>query len=275
MAIALFVPCYVDQLRPRVGLAALELLEACGHDVTFLDDAVCCGQPFLTAGESTLAAKTGARFGEIAANFEAIVTPSGSCAGTLRTHLPRWAPSAAEVAGRVVELTAFLAEGAELPAASGSFPYRVGLHASCHALRELRQGDPSETRDPPRGDPAATLLSRVPRLSLVDLTRRDECCGFGGVFAVEEEAVSSRMGRDRVRDHVRAGATIITSTDVSCLLHLEGLVRREAAKKPTPSVLHVAEILAESHLGEGWLAHHADEASPPLPPAPEPSHGAR
>lgn len=258
MSVALFVPCYVDQLRPRVGLAALDLLRTVRTDVRVIDAATCCGQPFLTAGEQGHAKALGRRFAAAAQDAEAIVIPSGSCVATLRGHLPRLDADTAACAERVFELSDYLANSAGLPAPRTPFPHRVGLHASCHGLRELRQGNPSETREPTRPDPARALLERVPGLVLTDLARRDECCGFGGVFSVEEEAVSSRMGLDRLEDHRRGHARVLTSTDVSCLLHLEGLARRSG---PPLRVLHVAEILAESILGPGWLAQHADAAS--------------
>jgi L-lactate dehydrogenase complex protein LldE len=143
----------------------------------------------------------------------------------------------------VFELCEFLVanEAAATSAPPPAFPHRVALHASCHALRELRLGTPSETRESPRMDPARALLERVPGLELVPLTRPDECCGFGGVFAVEEEAVSCRMALDRLADHRAARAEVITSTDVSCLLQLEGVARRRGFAL---RVLHVAEILA-------------------------------
>ncbi|MGB0617978.1 MAG: (Fe-S)-binding protein [Myxococcota bacterium] len=254
MSIALFVPCYVDQLKPRVGLAALDLLRAAGFDVEVLDGLPCCGQPLLTAGEERLARDVATRFVEGTRAFDSVVTPSGSCASTLEIHGRRLVPDPPGGRARVVELTRFLSENGALPGPPTEFPRRVGLHASCHALRELRQGTPSETREQARTDPAAALLTEIPGLELIDLTRRDECCGFGGVFAVEEEAVSTRMGLDRLSDHRRGRAEVLTSTDVSCLLHLEGLARREG---PPLEVLHVAEILAETHLGAGWLETNA------------------
>lgn len=258
MSIALFVPCYVDQLRPRVGLAALDLLRAGGFDVHVLEDVACCGQPLLTAGEESLARDLVRRFVDGTRSFETVVTPSGSCAATLEIHGRRLAPSPPESRARVVELTRFLFENEALPTPASGFPHRVGLHASCHALRELRQGTPSETREASRPDPAADLLSRVSGLELIDLSRRDECCGFGGVFSVEEEAVSARMGLDRLEDHRRGRAEVLTSTDVSCLLHLEGLARRQ--RSPL-RILHVAEILAETTLGPGWLERNAQRGS--------------
>jgi L-lactate dehydrogenase complex protein LldE len=107
----------------------------------------------------------------------------------------------------------------------------------------LRLGTPSETREPARIDPARTLLSSIGELELVDLERRDECCGFGGLFCIEEEAVSCRMGLDRLADHQGAGADVITSTDISCLLHLDGLAQKNGFGFRT---MHVAEVLASS-----------------------------
>lgn len=245
MRVALFVPCYVDQLKPEVGIAALDLLEAQGLQVEFPDQQTCCGQAFLTAGEAEAARRLGDRYADVFADYDAIVTPSGSCAATIRQHLPEWRPgrAAEQVAARTYELCDFLVAQAGSSGPRGRFPARVGLHASCHALRGLRLGQPSETREPGRPDPARQLLARVEDLELVDLTRRDECCGFGGVFAVEEDAVSCRMGLDRLNDHRGAGAQVVTSTDISCLLHLEGLARRLGMPL---RVMHVAEILVEA-----------------------------
>lgn len=243
MRVALFVPCYVDQLKPEVGLATLEVLRSVGIEPEYPLDQTCCGQPFLTAGERDSAARLARRFTQVFGQFDRIVTPSGSCAATVRRHLARLAPDpiAASVATATRELCEFLVETGRMPPTSVAFPRRVGLHASCHGLRELGEGNPSETREPPRRDPARALLEGIDGLELIDLSRRDECCGFGGVFAVEQEAVSTRMGLDRLADHRRGRAEVLTSTDVSCLLHLEGLARR---RNDPLRVLHVAEILA-------------------------------
>jgi L-lactate dehydrogenase complex protein LldE len=244
--VALFVPCYVDQLRPEVGLAALDLLEGCGLDVELPREPSCCGQPFATAGEPADALRLTDRFARSFARYEAVIAPSGSCVAALRRQLAQGAraPEADTLAERVFELCEFLA--AREAAGSGvppfpPFPHRVALHASCHALRELRLGSPSETREPSRPDPARALLGRVPRVEIVPLARPDECCGFGGVFAVEEEAVSCRMAEDRLADHLAAGAEVVTSSDLSCLLHLDGVARRRGLPL---RALHVAEILS-------------------------------
>lgn len=243
MKIGLFIPCYVDQLRPEVGLAVVSLFDALGIDFDFPQAQTCCGQPFLTAGEHREAARLGRRFAEVFADYDLVVTPSGSCAANLRRHLPQLVPGsqAEQTASKTRELCEFLVESEALHGVAGRFPRRVGFHASCHALRDLRHGRPSESREPPRPDPAHQLLGALAGLEFVDLARRDECCGFGGLFAVEEEAVSCRMGLDRLADHTRAGAEIVTSTDVSCLLQLEGLARRRGSPL---EFLHVAEILA-------------------------------
>ena len=240
--VALFVPCYVDQLRPAVGLAALELLEVCGCEVAFPTAQTCCGQPLLSAGAPAEAAPLARRFVDVFARFDAVVAPSGSCVATLRRQLAQLGDSAEarSLGARVFELCEFLHERGFAPQPA-AFPHRVALHASCHALRELRHGAPSESRAAPHVDPARELLRRVPRAELVTLARADECCGFGGVFAVEEEAVSCRMALDRLADHAAARAEVVTSTDVSCLLHLEGVARRRGLPL---RVHHVAEILA-------------------------------
>ncbi len=243
MRVALFVPCYVDQLRPEVGVAALDLLEEQGVAVDYPPAQGCCGQPFLNAGARDAARRLAARWVHVFAGYDFVVTPSGSCAAMLRGHLPRLVetPEAGALASRTRELCEFLVEDLGVASLPGRRAGRVALHASCHALRELRLGSPSETREPPRRDPARVLLEGLDGLELVPLSRPDECCGFGGLFAVEEEAVSCRMGLDRLGDHRAAGAEWVTSTDVSCLLHLDGLARRHGLPL---RALHVAELLA-------------------------------
>jgi len=261
MAIALLVPCYVDQLKPEVGLAALDVLGSLGIDVVYPEDQTCCGQPFSSAGEIDAARRLARHTVDVFEGFDTIVSLSGSCAATMRGRLPQLVPDAraTAVAERTREFCEFLVERGAAERWRGRFPHRVGLHASCHALRELRLGNPTETRAPERVDPARRLLASIEGLELVDLRRRDECCGFGGVFAVQEEAVSCRMGLDRLADHRDAGAEVIVSSDVSCLLHLDGLARRRGEPLRT---LHIAEVLAAS-LAPSFAADadHSPEAT--------------
>lgn len=260
MRVGLFIPCYVDQLRPEVGLAVVRLFERLGIDFEIPDAQTCCGQPFSTAGEQGQAERLARRFDAAFAAFDVVVTPSGSCAAHVRHRFSdrRTGRRAGEAGGRTRELCEFLVEIDALRGIGGRLPRRIGLHASCHALRELRHGNPSESREPPRVEPVRALLGGLAGIELVELARRDECCGFGGLFSIEQEAVSCRMGLDRIADHERAGAEIVTSSDVSCLLQLEGLARRRGS----PLVFrHVAELLAD--------------ALAPEPPAPEAIDGPR
>jgi L-lactate dehydrogenase complex protein LldE len=245
MRVALFVPCYVDQLWPRAALAAVRVLERHGVEVAFPEEQTCCGQPMANAGAADAAAPLARRFLEIFRGYEAVVCPSGSCTSMVRNHydpLLGGAPGFAELKARTFELCEFLVDVLGVKAAEGRFAHRVALHQSCHGLRELGLGVPSE-RLLPRANKVEGLLRSLAGIELVPLARADECCGFGGTFAVAEEAVSALMGRDRLADHAGAGAEIVTGTDVSCLMHLEGLARREG--RPL-RFMHVAEVLAEA-----------------------------
>ncbi|MCH2170234.1 (Fe-S)-binding protein [Myxococcota bacterium] len=249
MRVGLFVPCYIDQLYPRVGFATLRVLEGCGLDVEFPSAQTCCGQPVANAGFPREARPVAERFLEVFEPYDAIVAPSGSCVATVRHHYRDWlGPSEAltRTATRTYELCEFLTDVVDILDTSGltgCFPHRVGLHHACHGLRELRMATGSERVVPTEQhhDKARRLLDSIEGLELCDLTRPDECCGFGGSFAIKEEAVSVRMGLDRIEDHEHAGAEIITSLDASCLMHLNGLLRR---RKNGPRVMHIAEILA-------------------------------
>jgi L-lactate dehydrogenase complex protein LldE len=242
--VALFVPCYVDQLTPRVGFAALRLLRRFGVDPELPAAVSCCGQPMANMGCATEARPLARSFAEVFSPFDYVVCPSGSCAAMVRNHYRALLGSAASarVCRRTFELCEFLIEVLQVERIGGAFRHRVGLHESCHALRGLRLGSGSE-RVVPSHNPVAGLLSTIDGLELVGLERADECCGFGGTFAVTESGVSTMMGEDRLRDHRRGGAEIITSVDMSCLLHLGGLLAR---RRGGMRVMHVAEILAAS-----------------------------
>ncbi|HKC59547.1 MAG TPA: (Fe-S)-binding protein [Myxococcales bacterium] len=242
MDVALFVPCYVDQFYPRVGLAAAEVLERHGARVVFPEDQTCCGQPMANAGSLEDARPLAEKFLRVFGGHRYVVCPSGSCTSMVRNHYgPLLGERAREMQGKVFELCEFLHDVLQVRP-RGRFPARVGLHQSCHGLRELRLGTGSE-RILPERDKVRELLSGIDGLELVRLERPDECCGFGGAFSIDEEAVSCRMGRDRVQDHERAGAEVITAGDMSCLMHLQGLIRRD--RKPL-RILHLAELLAEA-----------------------------
>jgi len=244
MRVGLFIPCYVDQFYPDVGLATVELLERFGCEVEYPEAQTCCGQPMANTGCWEDARPLAENFLRIFSPYEAIVCPSGSCTAMVTHHYDHYLhgrPGFEEVTQKTYELCQFFTDVLKVTDFSHvEFPYRVGLHNSCHGLRELRLARSSERMDQDFNK-ARDLLARVRGLELVTLSRPDECCGFGGTFAVAEEAVSCMMGLDRVHDHEQAGAQVITAGDMSCLMHLDGLIRRQ--KKPI-AVMHIAQILA-------------------------------
>lgn len=241
--VGLFIPCYVDQLYPHVGMATVELLEKCGVNVEFPTAQTCCGQPMANTGCTEQARPLAEKFLQVFAPYEYVVAPSGSCVAMVRHHYEEYFHGRQEYEAlrkKTFELTEFLTDVLKVDKIEGRFPYRVGLHQSCHGLRELRLASSSEIVGKSFGK-AEQLLKGLEGIELVSLARPDECCGFGGTFAVNEEAVSCMMGEDRIHDHEQAGTQVLTANDMSCLMHLEGLIRRQ--QKPI-RVMHIAEILA-------------------------------
>jgi len=245
--VGLFIPCYIEQLYPQVGMATVRVLERHGVRVEYPEAQVCCGQPLANAGFAADARPLAERFLRLFGGYDCVVAPSGSCVSMVRHHygeLLQGRPGLDELERSTFELCEFLVDVLKVERIEGRFPHKVGLHESCHGLRELRLGSGSERRVAPFSK-VRGLLEHLGGIELVELARADECCGFGGTFAVSEEAVSCMMGDDRVADHERAGAEIVTATDMSCLMHLEGIIRR--GRRPL-RVMHVAEVL---DAGEG------------------------
>ena len=241
MNIGLFIPCYIDQLYPQVGIATLHILERLGLSVTYPTNQTCCGQPMANSGFEHLTKDTSHNFVTNFSEFDYIVCPSGSCTLHIKDHLHDDAnpDKALSTRKKMVELTEFLTDIIGVKNLDAHFPHKVGLHQSCHGLRGLKLAQMSELIAPPFSKPE-NLLSMVKGLELIDLERKDECCGFGGTFCVFEEAVSVKMGQDRVADHTVHGAEYITGVDMSCLMHLDGILRRQ---KSNVKVIHIAEIL--------------------------------
>ena len=237
MKVALFVPCYVDQFYPNVAIATLQLLEKFGVDVSFPKNQTCCGQPMANSGFEHLTQGCNDLFIENFTGYDYVVSPSGSCVLHVKDHLH--GDDAQIIRTRVFELTEFLTDILKVENISASFNYKVGLHQSCHGQRGLKISQMSELVAPPFSK-TETLLNMVSGLQLISLERRDECCGFGGTFCVTEEAVSVKMGKDRILDHTHHGAEFITGNDMSCLMHLEGILKRQNSKT---KIIHIAEIL--------------------------------
>jgi len=241
MNVALFVPCYVNQFYPQVAIATLELLEKLGCKVHYPLQQTCCGQPMANSGYEHLSQGCNDLFIDNFSGFDYIVCPSGSCTLHIKDHLHSKKDEDAAVAIRkhVYELTEFLTDVLKVKTLNASFPYKVGVHQSCHGQRGLHLSQMSELVGKPFSKPGQ-LLSMVKDIELVELNRKDECCGFGGTFCVAEEAVSVKMGKDRVADHTAHHVQYITGADMSCLMHLEGILKRQ---KSAIVVKHIAEIL--------------------------------
>ncbi|MFT3700832.1 MAG: (Fe-S)-binding protein [Agriterribacter sp.] len=241
MIVALFVPCYVDQFYPQVAIATLELLEKFGVEVVYPPNQTCCGQPMANSGFEHLNKDCDALFVKNFSEFDYIVCPSGSCTLHIKDHLHDESneEKATHVRKRIYELTEFLTDILKVEKLNARFPHKVGMHQSCHGQRGLKLSQMSELVAQPFSKPGK-LLQMVEGLELVELDRKDECCGFGGTFCVAEEAVSVKMGKDRVQDHLHHGAEYITGGDMSCLMHMEGILRRQNSKV---QIKHIAEIL--------------------------------
>ena len=244
--VGLFIPCYIDQVYPRVGMATVRLLEKLGVSFEFPVNQTCCGQPQFNSGCFSDAAKLAVKMCRIFKDFDWVVCPSGSCTGMVREYYELLLDSEKarddfkHLVSHTLELCEFLIDVLKVETIDGSFPHKVGLHQSCHGLRGLGLGVPSEQVLPGRTGKVMRLLKSLRGIELVTTGRSDECCGFGGTFSVFEGAVSSFIGRDRIKDYEQAGAEVIVSYDVSCLMHLEGLIRRD---KKLLRVMHIAEIL--------------------------------
>jgi len=245
MRVGLFIPCYVDQLAPAVGEATVAVLERAGCTVDYDPEQTCCGQPFWNLGLADEAARLARAHLERFARYDAVVCPSASCVATVRLHYGTLGVGSDAVGlrarERTFELSEFLVRELGRVDLGARFPHKVALLASCHGLRELGLGRPSEAAGA-ASEPGATeqLLRAVAGLEL-QTPSRDECCGFGGAFSVEFPELSGRIGKARLADLAATGAEFVTATDTSCLLHLDGIRRREGSG---PRAIHLAEILA-------------------------------
>ena len=241
MVVGLFIPCYVNQFYPGAAKATLQLLQKLGVTVVYPPKQTCCGQPMANSGFEHLSQGCNDLFIENFSEFDYIVAPSASCVLHVKDHLAsqKSAEEARSIRSKIYELVEFLTDILKVEKLDAVFPHKVGLHHSCHGLRGLYLSQMSELNAPPFSKPAH-LLNMVRGLEQITLDRQDECCGFGGTFCVAEEAVSVKMGKDRITDHTKNGAEYITSSDLSCLMHLEGILHR---KKSNVKVVHIAEIL--------------------------------
>ena len=235
--VGLFVTCLVDLMRPRIGFAALELLERAGCDVVVPVAQTCCGQPAYNSGDRR-SAQALAR--KLVAEFEGcdyIVAPSGSCGGMVRTHYAdlfaadeAWRNRAQKVAERTYELTDFLVNVMKLTDVPGRYQGTVTYHDSCSGLREMN------VKDQPR-----TLLARMPGVVLKEMSECETCCGFGGTFAVKFGDISTHLAERKCANVASVAPDALVLGDLGCMLNIEGRLRRRG---DATRVFHVAEVLA-------------------------------
>jgi L-lactate dehydrogenase complex protein LldE len=223
---ALFITCLADTLMPSVGRATVAVLERRGVELTFPAEQTCCGQMHFNAGHLGDAKALAERFVEVFAGYDAIVAPSGSCAGHVRTHIPELVGDAEDVSSRTWELSEFLGDHS----IESGFQGRLTYHPTCHSLRLLRLGDgPTD------------LLRQIPGVELVELPDAEECCGFGGTFAVKNADVSAAMLDAKLDRILETGAEAVCACDASCLLHIGGGLHRRGS---SVRAVHLAEVLA-------------------------------
>ena len=239
--IGLFIPCYIDQFYPHVGIATLQFLDKLGLNIIYPARQTCCGQPLANMGCEDDAIAVYKNFVDNFSRFDYVVSPSGSCVYHVREHydILEQTDDVKKVRQNTFELCEFVVDVLKCQDLKIDYPHKVGIHQSCHGLRGLKLGVSSELLAE-RCSKVKSLLEKAKGIELIQLDREDECCGFGGTFSVFEPFISVRMGMDRISDHERNGVEVITATDVSCLMHLEGIARRNNKKL---HFRHIAEIL--------------------------------
>ncbi len=239
MRVSLFITCYNDTLFPDSGKAVVTVLERLGHTVEFPAGQTCCGQMHCNTGYQAEALPLLERFVTQFKNSEAVVVPSSSCVAMMKDHYPKIAESAGDerliaavdaLLPRIFEFSEFLTRRLGLEDVGATYPHRVTYHASCHGLRNLELGD-----GPLR------LLKAVRGIDLVPLAGIDQCCGFGGTFAIKNAGVSSAMLEEKTTAVLNTGAEVCTACDNSCLMHIHGGLHRQGSGVRG---VHLAEILA-------------------------------
>ncbi len=243
MKVGLFIPCYVNAVYPNVGIATYKLLTSLGLDVDYPLNQTCCGQPMANAGYQSQAKKLALRFEDLFKGYDVIVGPSASCVAFVKENYENILHEERHLCrtpGAIRDVIEFLHDDLKITSLPSKFPHKVSLHNSCHGVRELHLSTPSEL-NLPYMNKIRNLLELVQGIEVVEPERLDECCGFGGMFAIEEPEVSACMGHDKVLAHMKTGATYITGSDSSCLMHMQGSIDREQLPIQT---IHAVEILA-------------------------------
>ena len=225
MRVGLFIPCFIDQLFPNVGIAMVQVLRRLKLEVDYPAEQTCCGQPAFNTGYWNEARQLAQRYREIFAGYDAVVSPSGSCTAMVRNFYPELGvePPA------TFEFAEFLVKNLGVTDVGAKFPAKVTYHDACHALRELR------LKDEPR-----QLLRHVRSLELIEMAEAETCCGFGGTFSVKFSDISHSMDAFKCRSIEQTGAEYVVSTDASCLMQIA------ASLSPSIKTIHLAEVLAST-----------------------------
>tara|TARA_R110002050_G_scaffold116681_2_gene233171 strand:- start:510 stop:1223 length:714 start_codon:yes stop_codon:yes gene_type:complete len=232
----------MNELYPEASMATLKLLEKLKFNVEYPMEQTCCGQPMANSGCSQDIEKLAHRFVNTFKKYDYVVAPSGSCVTMVKEHYEPFFNDNKDynkIKTSIYEITEFLHDIAKIDKLDSKFNYKVGIHNSCHGHRVLKLGSASELNIP-HFNKLESLLSLVEGIELVKLNRDDECCGFGGTFCVTEEAISVAMGKDRIKDHMDSNVQVMTGADMSCLMHMQGIMNRD--KSPI-KVMHISEIL--------------------------------
>ena len=241
MKISLFITCFNDTLFPETGKATVQLLERLGHTVAFPLEQTCCGQMHYNTGYQEEASPLVQRFVDIFSDAEVVVIPSASCVGMIHEFYPKVAhltgdqnliEGVEKLIPKVYELSQFLVNKLGIEDVGAYYPHRVTYHPTCHSLRMIRVGDAP-----------LRLLRNVKGIDLVELPRADECCGFGGTFAVKNADTSMAMLGDKIRHIKGTAAEVCSAADNSCLMHIGGALNRQRSGVKT---VHLAEILAST-----------------------------
>jgi len=251
MKIGLFIPCFMNELYPEASMATYKLLENLNFDIEYPTNQTCCGQPMANSGCAKDIKSLAEHFVNTFKKYDYIVAPSGSCVTMVKEHYSEFFDDDDihynKVKTSIYEITEFLHDiikPENLDFSNISFAHKVGVHNSCHGHRALHLGTPTELNIP-YSNKLENILSLIPDIQLIPLNRSDECCGFGGTFCVTEDAISTAMGRDRIQDHIDSNVEVMTGADMSCLMHMQGLINRENKKL---HVLHIAQILLGKEL---------------------------
>ncbi|HEV7525151.1 MAG TPA: (Fe-S)-binding protein [Acidimicrobiia bacterium] len=235
--VALFVTCVADQVFPDTAEATVRVLEAAGAQVVFPALQTCCGQPALTAGEPDAAARLARHHLDVfaAGDFDAVVTPSGSCGAMVCHHYPDLLPDrraeAEALAARTFELTQYVVDVLGVDDIGARLDATVTVHDACHGLRNLGLGG------------QARRLLEAAGATLVEMTEADTCCGFGGVFSFGFPEVSTRLADAKIGHAATTAAQYLVSGDLACLMHIDGR-RRKVGPASAPRPIHIADLLA-------------------------------